>query len=89
MDWGTVPGYYPEGSTRPLDESDTKYLTKWGHKVMMNEIYARHGMIFADPDLKEHFMSFAWYKPSSNNVDGELTALEKENITFLMNHPAS
>lgn len=86
MDWGTVPGFYPEGSTRPLDESDTKYLTKWGHKVMLNEIYARHGMTFTDDDLKSHFGRFEWYNPSAANVQSKLTELEKQNIEFLNNH---
>lgn len=88
MDWGGVPGFYPEGSTRPLTEEDTRYLTKWGHKVMLNEIYARHGMTFDDPDLKEHFTGFGWYSPSSANVNSKLTAQEKENIAFLNSHPA-
>ncbi len=88
MDWGGVPGFYPEASTRPLTEEDTRYLTKWGHKVMLNEIYARHGMTFDDPDLKEHFTGFGWYSPSSANVNSKLTAQEKENIAFLNSHPA-
>lgn len=88
MDWGAVPGYYPEASTRPLTEADTRYLTKWGHSVMLNEIYARHGMTFSDPDLNEHFGSFGWYNAKSANVDAELTALERENIAFLNSHPA-
>jgi hypothetical protein len=86
MDWGTVPGFYPEGSTRPLNESDTRYLTKWGHKVMLNEIYARHGMTFTDDDLKSHFGRFEWYNPRSANVQSDLTELEKQNIEFLNNH---
>lgn len=88
MDWGGVPGFYPEGSTRPLTEEDTKYLTEWGHKVMLNEIYARHGMIFTDDELEEHFNSFGWYRATSGNVQSKLTAQEKENIAFLNSHPA-
>lgn len=86
MDWGNVPGFYPEGSTRELTESDTKYLTKWGHSVMLNEIYARHGMTFTDGDLRSHFGRFEWYNPRANNVQSELTALEQRNIEFLKNH---
>lgn len=86
MDWGNVPGFYPEGSTRPLDESDTKYLTKWGHSVMLNEIYARHGMEFTDDDLRSHFSRFEWYNPRFSDVQSKLTELEKQNIEFLHNH---
>lgn len=89
QDWGTVPGYYPEASTRPLTKEDTQYLTDWGHSVMLNEIYARHGMIFTDPDLKAHFNSKGWYNGQHTDVQGKLTQLEKENIAFLMtNHPS-
>lgn len=86
MDWGNVPGYYPEASTRPLNETDTKYLTEWGHKVMLNEIYARHGMRFEDPDLQQHFSSMAWYSANTDDVTNMLTEQEKENIDFLANH---
>lgn len=90
MDWGGVPGYYPEGSTRPLTENDTKFLTVWGHKVMLNEIYARHGMAFDDPDLEEFFNNKEWYRARKNNVQASLTQQEKDNIEFLKSHdPAS
>ncbi len=86
MDWGNVPGFFPEGSTRALDESDTKYLTRWGHSVMLNEIYARHGIKFTDDDLKSHFGRFEWYNPRFNDVQAKLTELEKQNIEFLRTH---
>lgn len=86
MDWGNVAGFYPEGSTRPLTTDDTKYLTEWGHKVMTNEIYARHGMKFADDDLQEHFGYQEWYSGEHDNVAGKLTQQEKENLAFLQTH---
>jgi len=86
LDWGGVPGFYPEGSTRPLTESDTRFLTKWGHAVMLNEIYARHGMTFQDDDLKSHFAGQDWYHGTNSNVQSLLTEQEKQNITFLANN---
>lgn len=86
LDWGTVAGFYPEGSTRPLTESDTKFLTKWGHAVMLNEIYARHGMTFEDEDLRTHFAGQDWYRGNRSNVQSMLTEQEKQNIAFLMNN---
>lgn len=88
MDWGNVPGFYPEASTRQLTTNDTKFLTEWGHTVMLNEIYARHGMRFTDEDLKDHFGRQEWYKPTHDDVTSMLTAQERDNITFLQNHPA-
>lgn len=89
MDWGDAPGYYPEGSTRPLTNDDVKYLTEWGHSVMLNEIYARHGKIFQDDDLKEHFNTQDWYTAKHDNVQDMLTEIEKQNITFLNNNKPS
>lgn len=86
MDWGEVPGFYPEGSSRALTENDTKYLTKWGHSVMLNEIYARHGMTFQDEDLKSHFAGQGWYNGNNATVQAMLTEQEKQNIAFLNNH---
>ena len=86
QNWGDVPGYFPEGSERALTEEDTKYLSRWGYQVMLNEIYARHGMKFPEGDIKDHFETQEWYKGTSNSVTGRLTATEKSNIAFLENH---
>jgi hypothetical protein len=79
-------GFYPEGSERKLTVYDIQYLSAWGQNVMLNEIYARHGMIFADKALDRHFRKQKWYKPVSNNIFQRLTQVEKENIAFLINH---
>lgn len=88
-DWGTTAGYYPEGSNRALTQEDVKYLTDWGHKVMLNEIYARHGKKFTDTELKQHFATQGWYTAEDADVQAELTSTEKANIAFLQNNPPS
>ncbi|MBS1780358.1 MAG: YARHG domain-containing protein [Bacteroidetes bacterium] len=80
-----MAGYYPEGSQRRLTDDDIKFLSPWGHEVMLNEIYARHGMIFKDEQLKRHFASQGWYHPESANVYQKLSGIEKQNIAFLIN----
>jgi hypothetical protein len=79
-------GYYPEGSERKLTQYDIQFLSVWGHKVMLNEIYARHGMIFKDDALQRHFKEQKWYKPMSYNVFSQLSKTEKQNVTFLINN---
>ncbi len=81
-----IPGFFPEGSERRLNENDIVYLTEWGHKVMLNEIYARHGMRFRDEQLNRHFMRQKWYHPRNGNVYAGLTPIEKQNISFLINN---
>ena len=82
--YGSVPGDFPEGSTRYLSYSDVAGLTKWQLSVMRNEIYARYGYIFTqNMSIKQHFERQSWYVPMYYNVDGFLTKVEKYNINFI------
>ena len=77
------PGQYPEASERELTAADLQHKSDWGKKVMLNEIYARHGLIFTEPDLKRHFNGESWYRGTKKNVDNSLTALERQNIALI------
>jgi hypothetical protein len=82
--YGSVPGDFPEGSTRYLSYNDVAGLSKWQLSVMRNEIYARHGYIFTqNMAIKNHFERQSWYVPMYYNVDGFLTKTEKYNINFI------
>lgn len=79
-----VPGQYPESSERLLTDADLQYLSAWGKKVMLSEIYARHHYIFPDKALQAHFNQEYWYKGSERRLDRiKLTAIEKQNIAYL------
>jgi hypothetical protein len=80
------PGEFPEGSARMLTDKDLKFLSQWGLKVMLNEIYARHGMTFTDETLQKHFNHSNWYHGTTASVDNKLTAIEKHNIKFIQNY---
>lgn len=77
------PGQYPEASERTLTATDLEHKSEWGRKVMMNEIYARHGLIFTEPDLRKHFNGESWYKGTKKNVDNKLTPVERQNIALI------
>lgn len=77
------PGQYPEASERTLTSSDLEYKSAWGKKVMLNEIYARYGLTFNEPDLRKHFNGESWYKGGKKNVDAKLTAVERQNIALI------
>lgn len=82
--YGSVPGDFPEGSTRYISYSDVAGLSKWQLSVMRNEIYARHGYIFTqNMSIKNHFERQSWYVPMYYNVDGFLSKTEKYNINFI------
>ena len=80
------PGEFPEGSSKVLTEKNIKFLSQWGIKVMLNEIYARHGMIFTDQSMIIHFRHAAWYKGTKNTVDDRLSATERKNVRFINNY---
>lgn len=79
----SVPGKYPEGSTRLLTADDLTGKSPWELKVMRNEIYARHGYIFKNTELRDYFEKQAWYKPVSEDVTDLLSKVEKDNAEFL------
>ena len=77
------PGEFPEGSARVLTEKDLKFLSEWGLKVILNEIYARHGMRFTDSDLQNHFNHQGWYKGNADDVSSKLSPTERRNVAFI------
>lgn len=54
-------------------------------RVMIAEVEAIHGKTFADePWLQKYFEERYWYKPNANYNSSVLSAIEKKNITTLM-----
>lgn len=70
-------------STKKLTENDLKNLKKLELEILRNTIYARHGYTFKKKSYRQFFDSVEWYIPVSENVDAELTTLEKANIKLL------
>ncbi len=76
-------GKYPEGSERKLSSYELEILDKNQIKILRNEIYARHGYIFKNKELKEYFESQDWYEAHYEDVSHLLTKIEQENIAFI------
>lgn len=70
-------------STTKLTEAELKNFTKFDLEILRNTIYARHGYAFKKEFLRDLFNNTDWYTAISDNVDSELTALEKQNIALL------
>lgn len=70
-------------STTKLDEEDLKNLRKLDLEIIRNTIFARHGYAFKKETVRSFFEACYWYVPISDNVDKELTPLEKQNIALL------
>ena len=58
-------------------------------KLARNEIYARHGRIFDDPDLQAYFESTSWYEgylTADEFDDSVLNDIERSNIDVIVQY---
>lgn len=72
---------FPDSGTRRLSSADIEGLGPATLRIARNEIYARKGRRFRDPDLVRHFSQFAWYRPVANEV--QLSRIEQANVALL------
>ncbi|WP_316768846.1 YARHG domain-containing protein [Pedobacter frigiditerrae] len=75
--------YTLNSSTKLLTEKELKNLKKLDLEILRNTIFARHGYTFKKKSFRQFFDPVEWYVPVSDNIDGELTAVEKTNIKLL------
>lgn len=52
-------------------------------RLLVNEIYARHGYLFKESRYQDHFESLNWYKAGTDNSAIQLNPIEKQNIAYL------
>lgn len=79
----------PESSIRSLTDADLRTLTAKELVIARNEIFARHGYIFSDQDLRAYFYTKPWYRPTTLSRDfnfGCLSALEAANVELIQKY---
>lgn len=88
----TEPGYavtgyiLPNSSTEYLSWEDYGHLSLWELVLARNEIFARHGRLFQDPDIQAYFNSCSWYEGTiaPENFDTSvLSEIEVSNVWTL------
>lgn len=89
-DEGTSDYYIlPFSDTEKVTKADLKSLSKAECRIARNEIYARHGRRFSDPELQEYFDKQTWYQgtqdPDSFD-ESVLSPIEKKNAKFILNY---
>ncbi|WP_435524420.1 YARHG domain-containing protein [Chryseobacterium indoltheticum] len=52
-------------------------------EIIKNAVFARHGYSFKKQTYRNFFEQTDWYIPVSNNVDSELSPMEKDNVALL------
>jgi len=70
-------------SKQKLTEKELKNLRKLDLEIIKNSVFARHGYSFKKETYRNFFEQTDWYIPVSNNVDNELSPMEKENVALL------
>lgn len=70
-------------STQKLTEKELKNLRKLDMEIIKNAVFARHGYAFKKQTYRSFFEQTDWYIPVSNNVDNELSPMEKGNVALL------
>lgn len=74
----------PESATRVYEISELEALSDHDLFVARNEIYARHGYTFEAGELSEHFSSKSWYHPSDVFNEGDITDIERQNVSNIL-----
>jgi len=74
----------PESSTRVYDTSELEPLSDHDLFVARNEIYARHGYELEAGELSDYFNSKSWYHPSDVFNEGDITEVERQNVSTIL-----
>lgn len=80
---------FGESSDRLIGEDEVEDLSNDKLQTAINEIYARHGYTFKDPDILAHFKQFSWYKPTVSASDfskSVFSETENKNIELFQSH---
>lgn len=76
----------PQSSSQVLTSSDIDGLSRSEIQMAINEIYARNGYRFRNPDLLAHFEAYDWYHPTvapDDFSEDSLSELDQENLKLL------
>ena len=79
-----------ESDSRYYSESELSSFSDWELYLVRNEIFARHGRMFSNEDLKNYFEAKSWYEPRytpeefDSLGDGAINEYEKANSQTIL-----
>ena len=91
----TNPGnneYMYASNIKVLSQSDLSSLTQAETRLLLNEIYARHGYIFQTREYSDYFSRKAWYTPrytSQSDAEAQFNSIEMQNKNIISNYEKS
>ena len=72
---------FPDSDRRYLTRNELESLSPADLRIARNEIFARKGRYFRDPQLAAYFAKFSWYRPYSYDVS--LNNIEQANVSLI------
>ena len=73
-----------ESSNEEYNIWQSDYLSIEDLDIMRNEIFAEYGYRFQSEKWQKYFSNKKWYKPRYDNVDDQLTEIDKANIKVIL-----
>ncbi len=70
-------------ATEPITNEMVNGLFVEDLRVLRNEIYAKHGRVFKDPELQKYFAAQSWYQPNPEFKDEGLSETESKNLAII------
>ena len=70
--------------TKIITRSVLEGMFREDARKLRNEIYARHGKVFKEQELRNYFSSLDWYKPDPGYKESSLTAVERRNAAAIL-----
>lgn len=78
---------YPQTLDASLSFDDVTGLNSAQLRYAINEMYARHGLVFRDKQIQRNFERMKWYSPQASLTPAEIeerfTPLERANLEIL------
>lgn len=74
---------------RLLTSDDLQGFSDWDLTLLRNEIYARHGRHFLEPELQQYFDAQSWYQPRHGPGSfpiSNLSKIEIQNAIFIRDY---
>lgn len=84
--------YMYETDTRLVTEDELKKLTQAELRLLLNEMYARHGYIFSTKEYSDYFMKRTWYIPrysSQSDAEAGFNDVERRNKIIISDYEKS
>ncbi len=72
-----------DSNKRKLTLDDIFDLSVYQIDLAKNEIYARHGYVFKNPEYENYFNTKRWYSQNPAFIEDNLGSIEKQNAVFL------